>query len=83
MKIQTQMNIDWKEEQKHDNDICIIMDLINGSDEKETSKKFTADQHKMRRILPKFFMHNELQYYREDVEDVLAVPRRLQRQIAT
>ena len=83
MKIQTQMNIDWKEEQKHDDDIRMIMDLINGSDEKETSNKFTADQRKMRRILPKFFLHNELLYYREDVEDVLVVPRRLQRQIAT
>ena len=61
----------------------MIMDLINGSDEKETSNKFTADQRKMRRILQKLFMHNELLYYREDVEDVLVVPRRLQKQIAT
>ena len=61
----------------------MIMDLINGSDEKETSNKHTADQRKMRRILPKFFMHNELLYYGEGVEDVLVVPRRLQRQIAT
>ena len=67
MKIQTQMNIDWTEEQKHDDDIRMIMDLINGSDEKETSNKFTAGQCKMRRILPKFFIHNELLYYRGDV----------------
>ena len=83
MKIQKQMNIDWNEEQKHDDDIRMTMYLIKGSDEKETSNKFTAYQRKMRRILPKFCMHNELLYYREDVEDVLVVPRRLQRQIAT
>ena len=52
------MNINWKEEQKHDDDIRMIMDFINGFDKKETSNKFTADQRKMRRILPKFFMHN-------------------------
>ena len=56
------------------------MDLINGCDEKKTSKKLTADQRKMRRILPKLFMHKELLYYREHVEDVLVVPRRLERQ---
>ena len=50
------------------------MDLINGSDEKETSNNFTAYQGNMRRILPTLFVHNELQYYREDVQDVLVVP---------
>ena len=76
MKIQTQMNIDWKEEQKH-GDIRMIMDLIHGSHEKETSNKVTSDQRKMRRILSKLFMHNELLYYREDVEGRSGGPKKV------
>ena len=70
MNIHTPININSKDEQKHDEDIGMIMHLINGYDEKEISNKFTADQCKMRRILTKFFMHNEFLYYREDAEDV-------------
>ena len=70
MKIQTQININWNEAQKHKDDIHMIIDLIIGCDKKETSNTFTAGQRKMRQILPKFLMHNEILYYRENVEDV-------------